>query len=157
MAKDDTLLFLQNKIQEIKFAMFRAEMNTELPLPNNIISTIKTDSDGNIWFFTSCNGAYAQYLEKHFFAYLDYYQKGLDCRLRLNGKASIVEEGYNANETSTGSENSSGTDIVLIKFKILHAEYFENKPISVNSVKDKVKTFFTDIFIPHSHRVYDFT
>lgn len=158
LTKDNNLLFLENKIQQIKMAMFRAEIDSELQLPNNIISTIKTDSDGNIWFFTSCNGEYAKNIDKHFFAFLEYYQKGQDCRLQLSGKASIVE-GDSETETSSAIETNSPINgsIVLIKFKILHAEYFENKS-SVNiSMKDKVKTFFTDIFIPHSHRMYDFS
>ena len=157
LTKDDNLLFLENKIQQIKIAIFRAEIHSELKLPNNIISTIKTDSDGNIWFFTSCNGEYAKNIDKHFFAYLEYYQKGQDCRLRLSGKASIVERDSETDTSAIETNSFMSTHIVLIKFKILYAEYFENKHSAPISIKEKVKTFFTDIFIQHSHRIHDFS
>src|SRR5665647_2040618 len=114
LTKDDNLLFLENKIQQIKMAMFRAEIDSELQLPNNIISTIKTDSDGNIWFFTSCNGEYAKNIDKHFFAYLEYYQKGQDFRLRLSGKASIVEGDSEAATSAIKTNSPINGSIVLI-------------------------------------------
>jgi Pyridoxamine 5'-phosphate oxidase like len=157
LTKDDNLLFLENKIQEIKIAIFRPEINTELKLPNSIISTIKTDSDGNIWFFTSCNGEYAKNIDKHFFAYLEYYQKGQDCRLRLSGKASIIEGDSETGNSAVETNSPVNTHLVLIKFKILYAEYIENRQSPPVSMKEKVKTFFTDIFIPHSNRKYDFS
>ncbi len=151
--KDDNLQFLLNKINSIKVARFTAEINAELQLPNNIISTLKTDSEGNIWFFTSCNGAYARHIDKQFHAYLEYYQKGQDCRLRLSGKAVIVED----NESEVENEAvPTGKNFLLIKFKMMHAEYFENKGLSHVSIKEKVKSFFTEIFVP-SNRIYDFT
>ena len=156
LTKDENLLFLENKIQEIKMAMFKAETNSELQLPNNIVQAIKTDSHGNVWFFTSCNGAYVNNIDKNFFATLDFYQKGRDTRLRISGNASIVE-GDDADTASSIASRPASGSIVLIKFKILHAEYFENKPVTNISIKEKVKTFFTDIFIPQSHRMYDFS
>jgi general stress protein 26 len=156
MRKDDNLHFIKEKIHEFKTAMFRAEMDSELQLPNNIISTFKTDDEGNVWFFTSCKGAYAQHLDQDFFAHLQYYRKGQDSCLKLNGRASIVKE--EADNTATDHNASSGNNnFVLIRFKILHAEYCENKQITTASVKEKLKTFFSDIFISNTHRIYDFT
>ena len=156
MRKDDNLRFIQDKIQEFKMAMFRAEMDSELQLPNNIIATFKTDDEGNIWFFTSCNGAYAKHFEQDFFAHLQYYRKGQDSCLRLNGRASIVREEEDTAGLDSNS-NPGNAAIVLIKFKILHAEYCENKQATTASVKEKLKTFFNDMFISGSHRIYDFT
>ena len=117
--KDDNLLFLEDKIREIKMAIFKPEINTELKLPNSVISTIKTDSNGNIWFLTSCNGTYKKSIDSNFFAYLDYHQKGQGCRLRLSGKALIVEEDNEGNSPIAGADLSADANIVLIKFKIL--------------------------------------
>jgi general stress protein 26 len=157
LTKVENLLFLENKIQEIKMAMFRAETDSELQLPNNIITTIKTDSEGNIWFFTSCYGEYVQNIDQQFFACLDYYQKGQSCVLRLSGRASIIEVDSQSDTTEVETNSFSTSNIILIKFKILHAEYFEKKPPVNLTIKNKVKTFFTDIFIPGSHRMYDFS
>ncbi|MCW3093807.1 MAG: hypothetical protein JWP81_4876 [Ferruginibacter sp.] len=154
-AKDDNLLFLESKINEIKVAIFRAELGEELRIPNNLVSTIKTDGEGNIWFFTSCDGAFAKNIKEHFHAYLDYYQKGQDCRLRLSGKASIIQDEIEMDGEAIAVESET-MNIALVKFKILYAEYFENKSAPVSLTK-KVKTFFTEIFVPHSHKTYDFT
>ncbi|MCW3093752.1 MAG: hypothetical protein JWP81_4821, partial [Ferruginibacter sp.] len=138
-----------------KVAIFRAEPGEELRIPNNLVSTIKTDEAGNIWFFTACDGAFAKNISEHFHAYLDYYQKGQDCRLRLSGKACIVQDETEIDGDEIAVEPAT-MNIALVKFKILYAEYFENKSTPV-SITKKVKTFFTEIFVPNSHRVYDFT
>ncbi|MDN3654417.1 pyridoxamine 5'-phosphate oxidase family protein [Ferruginibacter paludis] len=157
MGKDDNLRFIQDKIQEFKMAMFRAEMDSELQLPNNIIATFKTDDDGNVWFFTSCKDAYTTQFDKDFFAHLQYYRKGQDSCLKLNGRASIVKEEDADSADADANSGTGNVGIVLIKFKILHAEYCENKQATFSSVKEKFKTFFNDLFIPGSHRIYDFT
>lgn len=154
MQKENHLRFIQDKIQAFGTAIFRAEMDAELQLPNNIVSTLKTDDDGNIWFLTSCNGVYATHFDKHFFAHLDYYQKGQPCYLRLNGKATIAEN----SDTGATPEVDGYANFVLIKFKILHAEYCENRPAVNESVKAKLRSFFAEIFQSHgSSRMYDFT
>ena len=148
---DDNLSFLQKKISEIKVAMFKADIDSVLQLPNNIVSTLKTDSDGNIFFFTSCNGKHAKNIDKGFYAYLEYYQKGGAYRLRVSGKASIVPDDSVAHATEMND------NIVLISFKIMHAEYFENKALMpTSSFKTRVKDFFTEIFSSHNYRKFDF-
>jgi hypothetical protein len=155
--KDDNLQFLQKKIGEIKVAMFRAEMNSELQLPNNIISTIKTDDDGNIWFFTSCHGKYAQHLEQNFYAYLDYNQKGGAYRVRISGKASIVPDDTPTHTTSVDKSRLSDT-IVLVRMKMMHVEYFENKTLqATSSFKTRIRDFFTEMFTSHNYKQFDFS
>src|SRR4051812_8750582 len=90
--QDENLVFLKQKISEIKVALFRAEINSELQLPNNIIQTLKVENNGTIWFLTSCSGYHAKTIERSFYAYLDFYKKGTGCRLQIGGKANIVED-----------------------------------------------------------------
>ena len=153
LTQDDNLLFLQRKIGEIKVAMFKAEINSVLSLPNNIVSTLKTDNDGNVWFFTSCNGKYAKNIDESFYAYLEYYQKGGAYRLRISGKASIVQDDPMADASTV---TNCKDNFALIKFKIMHAEYFENKALATSSFKTRIKDFFTDIFSSHNYREFDF-
>jgi len=155
LTRDDNLVFLENKIKEIKMASFVAEMDIARHLPNNIISTIKTDGDGNIWFFTSCKAEHSKKIDNCFFAHLEYYQKEQDCRLRLSGKASITEGDDKTCNSPIETISTVNTGIVLIKFKILYAEYIENEQPGIISVKEKVKTFLTHIFIQHSDRLHD--
>ena len=136
---DTTLAFLKEKIENIRIALFKAEINSELQLPNNIISTLKVDNDGYIWFYTSCNGSYAPQVDKEFFAYLDYYQKGGDTRLRINGRACIIE---GCGSDADAVENSN---LILLKMKIMQAEYFGSDVERQQTWMDKIKATFTEL------------
>jgi general stress protein 26 len=146
---DEHLGFLQRKIAEIKIALFKAEIKEAgVPLPNNIISTFKTDMEGNVWFFTSCNAQFIRDIKKDFHASLDYYQKGGAYRLQVTGRASIIHD-------APGISNSN---VTLVKLKILHAEYFENKLVMASSsLKTRVKDFFSKLFLSHNYREFNFS
>ena len=136
---DSTLIFLREKIENIRIALFKAETASVLRLPNNIISTLKVDDEGFIWFYTSCNGMYATQVDKEFFAYLDYYQKGRDSRLRVSGRTCIVE-GCGADAAAVDESN-----LLLLKMKIMQAEYFGSDVEKQQTWMDKIKTTFTEL------------
>jgi hypothetical protein len=153
LSTEENLQFLISKTQEIKKALFKADINSILTLPNNIITTLKTDDDGNVWFYTSCNGNYAKNIDKSFYAYLEYYQKGGGSRLRISGKASIVES--SCEDPSSVENNSLHDNQLLIKLKIFEAEYVEDKPIVATSYKETIRNFFYYMFYGHPHRQFD--
>ena len=136
---DTTLPFLREKIENIRIALFKAETASVLRLPNNIISTLKVDNEGYIWFYTSCNGKYAPQVDKEFFAYLDYYQKGRDSRLRVSGRTCIVE-GCGADASAVDNSN-----LLLLKMKIMQAEYFGSDTEKQQTWMSKIKTTFTEL------------
>jgi general stress protein 26 len=127
------LLFLKEKIEEIKIALFKTDTDSLLQLPNNIISTLKVDDDGCIWFFTSCVKPYAHHLEKELYVSLHYYRKENNCRLFIRGKAFIEKD-----DGDSASENSFDK-IILLKTKIQQAEYFESRTFSKVSIREKIK------------------
>jgi general stress protein 26 len=153
----ENMVFLKKKIRQLKIALFKSEINTELKLPYNIVQILKTEDDGSVWFLTSCNGEQAKNIERSFYAYLDFYRKGTGCRLQLSGRATIVEDD---NETfltmSNYSPNISGR-LVLIKMKIMQAEYFENKPSVEGTWKDRLWATLNQVFLYNPHKVYDFS
>jgi len=152
----NNLIFLREKIKQIKIAMFKPEKNDMLQLPNNIISTLKVDDEGYVWFFTSQKGNYAQQPET-FFAYLEYYQKGGDGRLRINGKASIVTDYDEIDFAVKPSVPGMYGQILLLKVKIMQAEYIISKPANKIPFKERIKSMFTEIFISQEQRVFDFS
>ncbi len=150
--KDSDITFIQDKIMDIKYAMFSNNLNPEFCLFNNVIKTIKTDSDGNIWFFTSCRGAYAKNTIGQFFTRLDYYQKGRDFRVHIIGESTIVET-----DTDVNAAEIDNSNIVLVKCKIMHAEYVEfNRPHNI-SFKQKASKFINDFFFSNASRQFDFS
>ncbi|MFT3979134.1 MAG: pyridoxamine 5'-phosphate oxidase family protein [Ferruginibacter sp.] len=118
---------ITEKIREIKVALFKPEINSELMLPNNVIQVLKVDGAGNIWFFTSCTGRQAANINKTFYSYLDFHKRGTDSRLLINGPAFIVDEENDVQELMSQSyySNTVAPSLVLIKMKIMQAEYFE--------------------------------
>ena len=158
---DSNLEFLKNKISNIKVALFKSEMNSELQLPNNIIQVIKMDDFGNIWFFTSCIHEQANSLNKNFYAYLDFYRKGFDERLKISGRATIVNEDEMNESLFPQSNYSIGTAprLVLVKLNIMQAGYLESRlPIENNeSILNKIKSAFLQTFFAPSHKIFDFS
>ena len=153
---DEHLVFLQHKIKEIRIALFNSEMNSELQLPNNIVETLSVEDDGTVWFFTTCNGNHARFIDSSFHAHLSYYKKDTGSRLRLSGKAVIVED----DENTIFAESDYSTDLyktVLVKMKIMQAEFYENKPVT-NDITwtEKIRSAITGLFLAPAHRVFNF-
>ncbi|MEO6489555.1 MAG: hypothetical protein ABIO04_06415, partial [Ferruginibacter sp.] len=75
----------------------------------------------------------------------------------VSGKAILVED--DEDELFSISNYSTGTvgKLLLIKMKIMQAEYFESKPSTKETWTDKIKVAFNHIFLPPSHKVYDFS
>jgi ligand-binding sensor domain-containing protein len=154
--QDENLAFLRKKINQIQVALFKTESDFELQLPNNIIQTLRVDDDGAIWFFTTCNGCHARFINKAFYAHLNYYKKDTGCRLHLSGKAHLVSDNENSFIQSADCSKDLYTT-VLVKMKIMQAEFLENKISHDVSLAERIKTVFTGLFLPATHRVYNFS
>jgi len=153
---DRHLDFIKGKINEMKTALFKTELDPLLQLPNNIVQTIQVDHDGMIWFFTACNGIQSQLIDRPFFAYLNYHQKSKGSTLRLCGKASIAgDEDQGLFSISSYTKGSYGR-LVLVKFKIMQAEFFENNMLENHSWTERIKHTFSHLFQPAAHRKYNF-
>ncbi len=152
---DTHLVFLRDKIKDIRVALFKSEINSELSLPNNVVETIHTDNEGNIFFFTSCNGNYAAQINLPFYAYLDYHKKGTDTRLKISGKAVIVNEEKNAADPEIEERGIASRSVVLVKMKIMQAE-FSGEPVEENTWTRKIKSTFNHLFFPSSEQQYIF-
>ena len=149
--------FLKEKIEDIKIALFKTELNPELQLPNNIIQTLKVEDDGTVWFFTSCNGKQVENIDRSFYAYLSYQKKGGDCRLQLGGKATLVKTDDEGLFPILNYAKGSCGKLVLVKMKIMQAEFFENKFLKNISWSEKIKNTFNHLFMPPAHRTYNFS
>ncbi len=156
--QDENLFFIKEKISDIKVAIFKSEINSELQLPNNIIQVLKVDNDGTVWFFTSCSGDHKQTIERSFYVYLDFHRKGVEGRLQISGHANVVEDQDDDFLNISNYSKSTANRLVLIKMKIMQAEYFEAKPSPQVSMMDKIKMAFQQFFFDNTqHRIYDFT
>ncbi|HSB92052.1 MAG TPA: pyridoxamine 5'-phosphate oxidase family protein [Flavitalea sp.] len=130
MLPDSTIHFLQEKIEDLRSALFFSYSNAVLKMPTTIVTTLKVDDSGQIWFFISRPAQFLQEFDKEFPARLDFFKKGKSFYLKINGKARIVDDPEEVNSLVSLPDDirtQAMYQMVLVKLKIQHAEYFERE------------------------------
>ncbi len=141
MLTSNNLDFLREKINELRSALFFNTGNAVLRLPTSIITTLKMDEAGQVWFFVNRPEQYLHEFDKEFPARLDFFRKGKRFFLQLTGKAYIVsdpEELYEVVSVEDDIKQKAISHLVLIKFKIATADYYE-RPVPGKSIAEKVR------------------
>ncbi len=80
-----------------------------------------------------------------------------DGRLRINGKASIVTDDDHADFALKPLVPGMYSQILLVKVKIMQAEYIVSKPANKTPFKERMKSMFTNLFFAQEQRVFDFS
>jgi general stress protein 26 len=162
MATNQQLSFLQEKIQAIGSAIFFNLSDSVLKLPTSIVTTLKVDDYGYVWFMVQKPRQQLKEFEPEFPVRLDFFRKGTTCFLQVNGKGWVVNdpEEMNSLDALEGGSFIPTPDTVLVKVKILKAEYYETNTARHSWWKQavsSVSTWFrnsnnslTDIYYPAS-------
>jgi len=123
------LKFLQNKITDIKTALFSNESEAVLKLPTTVVNALDVDEAGQIWFFVNRPQQLLQEFDKEFPAKLNFFQKSKDYFLHITGKAFIINDPEEITHLVCLSEEVRDTAInnrqVLVKMRVQQAEYFQ--------------------------------
>ena len=129
MATNQQLNFLQEKIQEIGSAIFFNQSESVLKLPTSIVNTLKVDEYGYVWFFVQRPRQVLKEFETEFPARLDFFRKGKTCYLQVMGKGWVVSDPEEMNALVNLPESTVAAlhDMVLVKVKIMRAEYYETR------------------------------
>ena len=141
----NNLVFLQGRIQELRSALFFNTSNAVLKLPTSIVQALKVDEAGQVWFFVNRPEQYLHEFDREFPARLNFFKKGKWFYLQLTGKAFIVTDPEELNEVTNVTDEvrqKATNHLVLVKFKIIHAEYYE-RPLHNSSPLQKVKASFS--------------
>lgn len=128
------LSFLQDKIREIGSAIFFNLSDAVLKLPTSIVSTLTVDDFGYVWFFVQRPKQHLQEFEMAFPVRLDFYKKGKSYFLQVSGKGWVVNDPDELNSVVSIPEELrevASSEMVLVKVKIMKAEYFETDPARV--------------------------
>jgi len=128
MATNQQLNFLQEKIQEIGSAIFFNLSDSVLKLPTSIVSTLKVDDYGFVWFFMQKPKQSLKEFETDFPVRLDFFKKGTNYFLQVTGRGWVVtdpEEMYALETLSEETRRMAMYEMVLVKVKIMKAEYYE--------------------------------
>ena len=105
--------------------------NELVKIPSSIITVLRVDDDGQVWFFVKKPAQTMFDHEKSFPARLQFYRKGKPFYIHVTGYAGVSDDKETINEF-TGlekeTEDIAMQNLILIKLKMTKAEYYEPKP-----------------------------
>jgi len=124
---DKILSFIQHKISTIRSALFFNGNQYDPRTATSIISALKIDESGSIWFFLN-NDPHLQTADDIFPARKYFYRKGIPFSVIISGKARIMRDVHFFNEPA-GVNLSPFPEIfqkvLVIKVTVAAAEYQE--------------------------------
>lgn len=119
--------FLRERIQELKSALFFNDSSSLLRMCTTIVSILKVDELGQIWFFVASPKQALHEFDREFPARLEFFRKGKGFFLHITGKAYIVSDPEEMNNLMDEDIRTQMIgDRVLIKVKMGKVDYFEN-------------------------------
>ena len=128
MTTDNHLKFMQEKVMELRTALFFSMSDAVLKLPTSIITALKVDDLGQVWFFVNRPKQNIQEFDREFPCRAEFFKKGLDSQIKISGKATIMNDPEELNglvDISDDIKKKAMNELVLVKVKIQNVEYFE--------------------------------
>jgi len=123
------LPFLREKIQDLRSALFFSQNTSLLRMPTTIVSIVKVDDLGQVWFFVPRPSQALHEFDKEFPVKLEFFRKGRQFFLHITGKAFIINDPEEVNSLVHEDLRENTTDhLVLIKVKMGRVDYFESRP-----------------------------
>jgi hypothetical protein len=148
-ATNQQLQFLQDKIREIGSAIFFNLSDSVLKLPTSIVTTLEVDDYGFVWFFIQKPQQSLKEFESEFHVRLDFFKKGTSCFMQVSGKGWVVtdpEDLSSLNSLPAQAKEAALKGMVLVKVKILKAEYYETRTAKPGSWWQNALNGFTAWF-----------
>lgn len=149
------LSFLQKRIEEIGSAIFHNLSEAVLKLPTSVVTTIKVDDYGFVWFFVQKPTQNLREFDQEFPVKLDFYKKGKGCFLQVVGKAYVVTDPEEMNAYVTLPEDIkklANKNLTLVKVKIQKADYYRTKSEEKASWWQHAWNSVGTLFKHHSYR-----
>ena len=150
------LPLIREKIAAIRSALFSTTACDGLKYNTCIVSALKVDEHGYIWFLINRNGWNAFKGDKVFPASLSFYRKGISYSLNITGTAEIISHPSIIRLALTGMEEASldTASLLMVKLQIGGAVIFD---WTVNNQKSSwVKKLYSIVRrIPYFHNEQD--
>jgi general stress protein 26 len=130
MDANHQLSFLQKRIEEIGSAIFYNLSESVLKLPTSIVSTLKVDEYGFIWFFVQKPKQQLSEFDQEFPVKLDFYKKGMGYFLQVSGRGFVVSDPEEMNAYVTLPDEIkmlTNENMALVKVKIQKADYYQTR------------------------------
>lgn len=123
--------FVQTQITRIGTALSFCDHDSRLNFPAYIITALKTDDAGEIWFFISRAGENPAMQHASFGAHLEFYRKGYPFFMRVSGMATVEDPAGRMQELMGKSfrvHEAVLEDILLVRVKMGSVFYKELHP-----------------------------
>lgn len=152
--------FITSKINELGTAVFHSHSNSVLNLNPTIISTLKIDDNGYIWFYVNKPAQAVTEFEKQFPVALNYYKKGSPFFLNVFGIARIVIDPEELAWVALDNEidkidNDVASNKILLTVKIANVNYYEKEADVKKSWFSRMKKAFSELFVPAEDFYYN--
>ena len=131
MNTDFNLEFIRKKIYETRSAIMYNMSDSLTKIPNNIVTAVRVDEEGQLWFLSKRPKQPVTGYEHTFPAQLKLYRKGVLHFLEVNGEAMLVSQAL------PERKNRAASDAVLLKMKMTSIEYSE-----IDQKNSQPSTFF---------------
>lgn len=121
------LPLIREKIASIRSALFSNAGGGALKYNTCIISALKVDEHGCVWFLINRNGWRGFNDDLHFPATLSFYRKGINHSLSISGEAEIISNEDIIRYTLTALEEEQHLaipELLLVKLSIENAVIF---------------------------------
>jgi hypothetical protein len=126
MPNDTNLQFIREKISQLRNAVMYVSCSGPLKLGNNVVTAVKVDEEGQLWFLANYPPQLAEECEQSFPARLSFCKKGVQFFMEISGKATIVNNNYSYDQADPGKENGSQNfKKILVKLDMTNIEYTE--------------------------------
>lgn len=132
MDANHQLSFLQQRIEEIGSAIFYNLSESVLKLPTSVVSTLKVDEYGFVWFLVQKPSQSLSEFEREFPVKLDYYRKGIGYFLQITGKGFVITDPEELNayvSLPDDVKKLANEKFALVKVKIQKADYYETRSL----------------------------
>lgn len=149
------LPFLQNKIASTGTALFFCENKYMLPFSAYIITALKTDDKGYIWFFISRSWNKTVSYDVSCPASLDFYRKGVNFSLKIDGRAELVNDKEMMRDfmqdllgKSIPVKEEALAGVLLVKVKIEKGHYKEFAPRKLYRPLESLSAAIKNLWYP---------
>ena len=152
--------FIKSKINDIRSALFSYSDANEITFPTCIVSTLRVDDDGRIWFLMNRNSHRMSDEPITYAAQLSFYRKGFPFTLSVSGKADITSDPKTIHQVIGLPGNSDAFDtneILLVRMQIMKANYFEwngeHPETAISRLFHRLMRWFHNSFAPYEKQL----
>lgn len=125
------LSFLQSRVNDIRSALLFSQSKSVLKLPVSIVKAIRVDELGYVWLLVPRPKQDIREFEQQFPSQLNFFRKGMEFYLNMEGKARIILEPAEIEEMRqavAAEDISTLSGFCFVKLEIAQAAYHEIMP-----------------------------